>query len=363
VSVHLASRLGALSAAVLSLAAAPTPRPTEAPLTSRIETAVSSEMSRLAIPGLTVAVVADGQLLWSNGYGLADIENFVPAKTSTVYRIASLSKPITATAVMQLAERGKLDLDAPIQKYVPAFPEKQWPVTARHLLGHQSGLRHVQDEEWSSTRHYTTLTSSLDIFKDEPLLFTPGTKTEYSTYGFNLLGCAVEGASGSKFLDYLRENLFGPAGMEHTRADDVYEVIPNRAPGYQRLPSGHIVNSVLADTSNKIPGGGLCATAPDVARFAIAMLGNALVSRESWDTMVAAQKTADGKTTGYGLGWRVGRWRGRREVWHHGGQPRVSTLLYMQPDRRFAVVFLANLENVYQPLTELARQISLQAIK
>jgi serine beta-lactamase-like protein LACTB len=354
-------------AALLSLGASPSPtpvpRPTEPPPIASLETLVSSEMSRLGIPGLSVAMIVDGQPPWLAGYGLADLENFVPAKTSTVYRIASLCKPITAVAVLQLAERGKLELDAPIQKYVPDFPDKAWPITARQLLCHQSGLRHVQDEEWGSTRHFTSIVAALDVFKDDPLLFTPGTKTEYSTYGFNLLGAAVQGASGSSYLEYLAANVFTPAGMEQTRADDVLEVIPNRAAGYVRLPSGKIVNSVLADTSNKIPGGGMCSTAPDMIRFASALLSGALVKRETWDSMCAAQRTRDGRVTGYGLGWRVGTWRGRREVWHHGGQPKVSTLLYLQPDRRFAVVMLANLENVYPALAELARNLSTQVVR
>jgi len=349
--------LAALAAAVAS------PAPAEPSPAARIEAAVSREMSRLGIPGLSVAVVIDGQVQWANGYGLADLENTVPAKATTVYRIASVSKPITAVAALQLAEQGKLDLDAPIQKYVPTFPEKSTPVTARQLLAHQSGIRHVRDDEWSSTRHYTSLTAALDIFKDEPLLFPPGSRTEYSTYGFNLLGCAIEGASGVAFADYLREHVFGPAGMETTRPDDVFEIIPNRAPGYMRAPGGGLARSVLADTSNKVPGGGLCATAPDIARFGAALIAGTLLKRETWEMMIAHQRTREGRTTGYGLGWRVGSYRSRREVWHHGGQPQVSTLLYLQPERRFAIVFLANLENVYQPLTELARELSLQLVR
>ena len=346
------------AAALASVAA--TPRPTEPPMAARVEAAVTTEMTRLGIPGLSVAVVTDGQLQWANGYGLADVENTVPAKVYTSYRIASLSKPITATAAMMLAEAGRLDLDAPVQKYVPGFPDKGGPLTSRQLLCHQSGIRHVQEAEWGSTQHYWNLVSSLDVFREDPLLFPPGTRAEYSTYGFNVLGCVVEKASEKAFLEYLREAVFAPAGMEHTRADDVYELIPNRAPGYRRLATGELVHSVLADTSNKIPGGGMCSTAPDMARFAVALMNGTLLKRETWDAMTAPQRTRDGKRTGYALGWRVATFRGRKEVWHHGGQPRVSALLYLQPEKKLALVFLANLENVYVPLTELARQLSLQ---
>src|SRR5512143_4225477 len=137
----------------------------------KVERAITAEMSRLGIPGLSIAVAVDHKLQWSNGYGLADVENYVPAKAMTAYRLGSISKPITATAVMQLAERGKLDLDAPIQKYWPALPEKQWPVTARLLLGHLSGVRHYKsDAEFASTRHYSSIVEGMEMFKNDPLL-------------------------------------------------------------------------------------------------------------------------------------------------------------------------------------------------
>src|SRR6201991_2136977 len=118
----------------------------------KIEKAITATMSQQNIPGLSVAVVTDQKLRWSNGYGLADLENYVPAKAATVYRLGSISKTITAMAVMQLVEQGKLNLDAPIQAACPAFPQKQWPVTARQLLGHLAGVRHYKsDAEFDST--------------------------------------------------------------------------------------------------------------------------------------------------------------------------------------------------------------------
>ena len=153
-------------------------------------------MTRLGIPGLSAAVVTERRLRWSSAYGMADLENFVPATTETVYRLASVTKPITATAVLQLVEAGKVDLDAPIQRYVPAFPEKQWPVTVRHLLSHQAGIRNWTDEEFHNTRHFASIAESLAVFKDDPLLFEPGTRTQYTSLGYNLMGAVVEGVSG-----------------------------------------------------------------------------------------------------------------------------------------------------------------------
>lgn len=315
-------------------------------------------MTRLGIPGLSAAIVTERQLRWSSAFGSADLENFVPAKTVTVYRLASVTKPITATAVLQLVEAGKVDLDAPIQRYVPAFPEKQWPVTVRHLLSHQSGIRNWTDEEFLNTRHFASIAESLAVFKDDPLLFEPGTRTQYTSLGFNLLAAVVEGASGKPFLEYLHERVFTPAGMNAARDDDVLAIIPNRAAGYRMGAGGELRNSPLSDTSNRTAGGGLVATAEDVARFAVAIQRGTLLKASTAQAAFGRQRTRDRKLTGYGLGWIVGEIAGRTEVSHTGGQPRVSTVLYMVPRSGLAVVLLCNLEDVSAPLQELARQVA-----
>lgn len=325
----------------------------------KIEKAISAQMSRLGIPGLSVAVVVDHKLRWSSGYGLADVENYVPAKATTAYRLGSISKPITAAAVMQLVERGKLDLDAPIQKYCPAFPAKQWPVTARMLLGHLAGVRHYKnDAEYGSTRHYKSVVEGIEMFKDDALLFEPGTKYSYTTHGFAVLGCAVEGASGMSFEDYERENVFKPAGMDRIRVDNVTDIIPNRAQGYQKTQTGELRNSGLADTSYKIPGGGFISTVEDLAKFAMAMQTGVLVKKETLDLMWASQKTRDGKATGYGMGWGVSERNGMKEVEHGGAQQRVSTYLYTIPEKGLAVVVMTNLEGIGGGLASLSREIA-----
>jgi serine beta-lactamase-like protein LACTB len=327
------------------------------------ETAINVAMYRYGIPGLSVAVAAGGSVRLSAGYGLADVENSVPAGPLTMYRLASVSKPITAVAVMQLAAKGKLDLDAPVQRYVPSYPEKQWPLTCRQLLCHQSGVRQWTEDEFLSTRHYASLIEALDFFKNDPLAFEPGTRTLYTSLGYNLLGLAVESASGQAYVDYLRENVFTPAGMESAWVDDVFALVPHRAQGYKKEAEGELFNSALSDTSNRVPGGGLIATAEDVARFALALHSGGLLKKETREQMFARQRTRDGKLTGYGLGWTVASERGRREVYHIGGQPKVSTALYMLPDQGGAVAVLANLEGVGTPLLELARQVAEIAVR
>jgi serine beta-lactamase-like protein LACTB len=323
-----------------------------------IEVVVANEMARRGIPGLSVAIGHEDQLVFANGYGFADVENFVPARSDTAYRLASISKALTAVAVLQLAEGGELDLDAPVQRYCPAFPLKRWPLTPRHLLAHQGGVRHYREGERPMTRHWATVEEGLSLFKDDPLEFEPGTDILYSTYGYSLLGCVVEGVTGRPFLAALREAVLRPAGMGRTNADDVYALIPNRARGYTRDLRGQLINCALADTSYKVPGGGLIGTAPDVARFGMALLAGRLLGAEWREKMLTPGRTRDGCTAGHGLGISVGEHEGEAEIWKDGSQAGVSGLLYLGGGRGPVVALLANHEGVAPHLRSVARRIA-----
>ena len=323
-----------------------------------IRQAVTDEMSRLGIPGLSLALAQGGEVRHEAGFGFADVENEVPARPETAYRLASVSKPITATAVLRLAEEGRLDLDAPVSRYCPDFPDKAWPVTARQLLSHQGGVRHYRADEQPITRRFTSLAEGLALFRDDPLVHEPGTKVLYSTYGYTLLGCAAAGAAGRPFMALLQDAVFAPAGMTATRVDDVRGLIPNRAQGYVRDGEGELLNSALADMTYKVPGGGLSSTAPDVARFGTALVSGRLLSADSLTQMLTRQKTRSGRVTGFGLGLALGSRGGRREAWHTGGQERVSTVIYLQPDSGLAVAILTNLEKVQPRVLDLARRVA-----
>lgn len=323
-----------------------------------IRALVPDGMSRFGIPGLSLAVAGGGAVRLEAGFGFSDVENEVRARPETVYRLASVSKPITAVAVMKLAHDGRLDLDAPAWRYCPDFPEKPWPVTSRQLLCHQGGVRHYRPGEQPMTRRATSLTDGLALFRDDPLEFEPGTKVLYTTYGYTLLGCAAAVAAGRPFPALLQETVFEPARMTATRVEDARELIPHRAQGYVRDGYGRLLNSALADMSHKVPGAGLCSTAPDVARFGAALLAGRLVSREALREMLTRQKTRDGRETGFGLGLSVGTRGGRAEAWHTGGHERVSTVLYLRPDDGLAVAILANLEKVQGEILALARRVA-----
>jgi serine beta-lactamase-like protein LACTB, mitochondrial len=318
---------------------------------AEIEKAVSSFMSAKSVPGIGVAVVLEGEPAWSAGFGMADLENFAPATSSTLFRLGSISKPITAVAVLQLWERGKLDLDAPVQKYCPAFPQKEWPITPRELLGHLSGIRHYNsdgkgDIPEDSARHFASMEESLQIFAADPLVAKPGTKFNYSTYGYTLLGCVLEGASSQKYVDFVRENVFKPARMEHTQADDFFAVIPHRTRWYHKDKAGVVRNAGVLDSSYKIPGGGLISSVDDMASFEAAILADKLVQRSTRDLMWSTPKPTEGKPSHYALGWFVTEKFGLRTAGHTGGQQGTDTAFLMAPERRAGVVVLANMDNV-----------------
>ena len=327
-----------------------------------IEALIASEQAKLKIPGLSVAIATNNQLRYARGFGLADLENSVPAKATTVYRTASVAKTLTATAVMQLVEQGKLDLDAPVQKYCAAFPEKGATITVRHLLTHQSGIRHYKSRvEAAGTEHYASIADSLKAFKDDPLLFEPGARYSYTTYGYSVLGCAIEGASGMKYEDYLSKNLFQPAGLEHTRVDDVFAIIPDRARGYvkvdissylmlsesarKQVKVGGLINAPLHDTSVKIAGGGFVASAIDMVRFAVAVNTGKLVKPETRAQMWTERRAKDGKETGYGYGWNVYQFGEQRVILHGGNQAGARSELRILPDKGIAIAVLTNLSD------------------
>ncbi len=322
---------------------------------SKIESAVSKFMEASKVPGISAAVVQNGEFVWSGGFGMADLESSVPATSQTLYRIGSISKPITATAAMVLWEHGKLDLDSPVQKYCPRFPQKQWPITTRELLGHLGGIRYYNvpetpyyesesDPEVGNVHHFDNgIEGGLKFFANDPQLAQPGTHFNYSTQGYTLAGCAIEGASGKNYADAVRENVLIPAGMLQTRPDDRFAIIPLRTRFYSRDKSGSVVNAELLDSSYKLPGGGWLSSAPDMARFEVAILNNQLVRSTTRDTMWTAQIPTDGLgRMAYGLGWQLGATDGVKDVGHGGSQQGASAMMLIAPEARAGVVVLIN---------------------
>ena len=305
---------------------------------------VANQMKFDKTPGLTIGFIKDG-FVWVKGYGFADLENKVPAKAESAYRLASVTKSMTAVAVMQLVEKKKIDLDAEVQTYVPYFPKKQWPVTVRQVLGHLGGISHYKnaDSELHIKEHKATR-DAIAIFQDFDLVAEPGTRYNYSSYGYNLLGAIVEAASGMSYGDYMKQNVWGPAGMTDTRMDDPTDVIRNRVRGY-RLINGQVKNSEFVDISSRFAAGGTRSTVPDLLKYAKSIMEGRLLNSEAMITATTSMATRDGRLTNYAMGWETTPFSGRYILTHSGGQQETTTLLYVLPTHKFALAIGMNFES------------------
>jgi CubicO group peptidase (beta-lactamase class C family) len=295
--------------------------------------------------GLSVGFMKD-DFTWAKGFGYADLENKTPARAESSYRMASITKTFTAIAVLQLVEKGKINLDAEVQEYVPYFPKKKWPVTVRLLLGHLGGISHYRnfDKEGHIKVHKNTK-EALAIFQDFDLVAEPGTKYSYSSYGYNLLGAVVEGVSGQSFGDYIKENIFKPLGMENSRMDDPVDVIPFRVRGY-RIIKNQIKNSEYVDMSSRFAGGGTRSTVKDMLKYARGVISNKLLKEKTSRMMFTSMATREGFLTRYGMGWAIAPWNGHFRVSHSGSQQETRTYLLIFPKVNFAVAIGANLERI-----------------
>ena len=296
--------------------------------------------------GITVSVGVKGEIAWSQGFGYSDLEQQVPVHPDrTRFRVGSVAKPFTATAIALLYEQGKLDLDAPVQTYVPSFPEKEGEITTRLLAGHLAGIRHYKGNEMQNNKRYESVLESLSIFKDDPLLHAPGSAFSYSSYGFNLLSAVVEGASSQNFLDYMDAHVFGPMDMGHTEADQVYPIISDRG-RYYMMYGDQLINAPAVDNSYKWAGGGFLSTSDDLVRFGFAYLGNKILKQESIKLLWTSQKTTSGEDINYGIGWRSGvDDSGRSWVGHNGGSVGGSTIFKIYPEEEVVIALISNLSN------------------
>lgn len=292
-------------------------------------------------PGTTVAVGLDGELVWSAGFGYANVRRQIPVTSTTQFRIDRVSEALTATALLRLAEEGRIDLDAPVQRYVPSFPDKTYPITPRMLAAHLSGIPAIAPER--SNRHCGQPEEAIRSFAALPLSRLPGSRFLHSTPGYVLLSAVVASACGQDFVSCLQEKVFRPAGMTSTLIDDPRAPAPHTATPYERGWFGMLSAATPADNTCKWGAGGFVSTAEDLARFGMALLRGSLVKRESAALLFTAQRTSVGESTGYGLGWQVGAdGGGRRRLVQSGRTPGGRSVLVLVPESRLAVAVLAN---------------------
>ena len=325
-----------------AVAAEPTPY---AAAIARASAFITDTMAALGSPGASITVVRSGRVIWSTGFGFADLEAQVPVTPLTRFRVGSVSKSLTSVAIGRLVEEGKLDLDAEIQRYVPSFPRKRWPVTVRQVAGHLAGIRHyLANEENISYHHYPGVVEALEVFAKDSLRFEPGTRFAYSSYGWNLLSAVVERAAGEPYLTYMDRAVFQPAEMRHTVADQVDSIVPHRARWYTRASrTGGILNAPFTDNSYKWAGGGFLSTTEDLAELADGLLHGRILRPETVRLLWTTQHLASGEATKYGIGWFVDTdGAGRRRVFHSGGSVGGTAYLLIYPDQDLILALLVN---------------------
>jgi serine beta-lactamase-like protein LACTB, mitochondrial len=271
---------------------------------------VRAGLTEQNLPGLSVAVGAGGDIVWAEGFGWADLESRAPVTPGTRFRIGTASVALTSAAVGLLLEKDLLTLDDAIRAHVPEFPEKPWTVTLRHLMGHVSGLRNDGGDEGPLlSQRCDVSTDALEHFAASTLLFEPGTRYRFSSYGWILLSAAVEAAANEPFLAFMRRQVFEPLGMHDTLAESATGAVPDLAtsyfPRYAADPRHglHLMRPV--DYSCYAGASVFHSTPSDLVRFGLAIEGGRLLRPATVQVLQTPQRLTSGEATGYGLGWDV----------------------------------------------------------
>jgi CubicO group peptidase (beta-lactamase class C family) len=287
----------------------------------------------------TALVAKDGKVLFEKGYGMANIELGVPNTPEMRFQIGSITKQFTATAIMQLAEKGLLSVDDPITKYLPDYPQETGnKVAIHHLLSHTSGIPSytgmpgVMDNKALEV----SVEDLMGIFKDEPLDFEPGEKYVYSNSNYVVLGAIIEKITNKTYEEYLQQNIFGPLGMQNSGYDHRDKIIINRAAGYSENGDGELINAEFVHMSTPYAAGALYSTVGDMFIWDQALYGEKLLKKSSLEKMFTPIKG------NYGYGWVIDQPYGHKHIWHNGGIFGFVTNIGRWVDDRVCVVVFSN---------------------
>jgi D-alanyl-D-alanine carboxypeptidase len=298
----------ALATCALGLRAVEAGAPLASETIESIDKIVAEGIDQKKVASYAIAVVRQGEVILTRGYGLSDLENDVPATAETIYRLGSITKQFTALAIMQLAEQGKLSVDDELTKFLPEYPTAGHKVTVHHLLNHTSGIKSYTSKKDFFARSRLDLSHDelLALFKDEPFDFEPGAKWLYNNSGYYLLGMIIEKASGQSYAKYLEEHVFNPLGMSATRYGDMQPIIRHRAMGYKRSLLGQLINDDPMSMNAPGAAGALVSNVLDLAKWHQALEAGKLVSAASYEAMYRKTKLVDSSERPYGYGWGLG---------------------------------------------------------
>ena len=294
-------------------------------------------------PGAAAIVVRKGQVLLRKGYGMADLELKIPIEPDMVFRLGSVTKQFTATAILMLEEQGKLSVNDPITKFLPDYPTQGRDIRIEHLLTHTSGIKsYTSMPEWQPLwRKDFSLGELIDFFKNQPMDFAPGERWFYDNSGYILLGAIIEKASGQSYEQFIRKNIFEPLGMKHSYYDHTEQIIPRRVKGYQHTTQGY-ENAPYLSMTQPYAAGSLASSVDDLVLWNTAVWSNRLLKRETMARAHRAYKLKDGRATGYGYGWTIASYEGHRTVEHGGGIHGFATYVLSMPDDDVFVAILTN---------------------
>jgi len=307
---------------------------------ARIDRVVKQRMSANKIPGVSLAVLREGQIIFLKSYGLANVEHQVPVKPETVFQSGSIGKQFTAAAVMILAQENRLSLDDKISKYFSDVPATWRDITIWHLLTHTAGFGDYPPE--IDLRRDYTEEEYFASFKKVPLSFEPGSSWDYSNIGYATLGMLIRKVTGKFYGDFLQEKIFKPSGMTTARVISEADIVPNRASGY-RLVKGELKNQEwVSPATNSTADGSLYLSILDLARWDSALYTETPLTQASRDKIWSPAKLSDGTTKDYGFGWHLAQQHGHRLVFHGGAWQGFKSFIIRFLDTRLTIIFLAN---------------------
>lgn len=304
------------------------------------------------IPGMSISVSQNGKLIWSEGFGYSNRKPKTKVDPSkTLFRIASISKSITALALAKLVDDKQINLSESIYTYLPNYPKKAYDFTIKELGGHLAGIRHYRGNEFTINKKMT-ITEGIDLFKNDPLLFEPSTQFSYNTFGYVLLSEVMQKASEIEFNTLVNESVFKPLGMTNTMLDDSEIDYPNKTNFYRkkRILSKSVANEY------KVAGGGFLSTSEDLIKFGEEIILPTTVSKEALSEMITSQKLKSGKITGYGIGFSVEcSKQNTHKYYHTGGGIGASTILLIYPKEQIVISVLTNKSGV--SMDEFGKQL------
>lgn len=295
-------------------------------------------------PGASIAVIKNGKIVWNEGFGLSNIETNSPVTTNTKFGIGSISKSLTMVLALRLAEEGLLDLDAPIEKFLPDFPHKNQGVTIRLIGNHLSGYADDFDNDnFYNTKRFETTGQVLQEFYKEKLAAKPREKSIYGTTTFTLIAGAIENVTKRDFATAMNDFVLKPLQLKNILPNDKRQIILNRTAFYIKDNSGKTINGEYVDPSFKFAGAGFLSTAEDLAKFGAALIDEGFLKRKSLDELFQLAETSTGEKTPFALGFRVVKTSDGKEIIHQpGGGVGISSVLLIDRQNNVSIAILTN---------------------